>query len=152
MTVLVELYPTGEPEEISAESVFSRVRNQYFEEVHSPDAYLKDSFEVTFGKDEPQRVIDTVRGWNPDILEDFKRAIDVFQKLMEEKGTEAFDTPESYAVKCTALEIDNSFYDYAEKAVYALADGYFTVVISDVILGAVVKEPERFALIEVWAK
>ena len=152
MNILIELYPAGQPEEVSEETVFTRVRDQYYEEVSTPDAYLKDCYDVTFGKADPSVIVQLAQGWNKTILTDFLEAQANYMKVLGADGIKSFDTPASYALKCAVAAIDNSFYDFAEYATYALDTPYFTTVMTDELLTAVVNEPERFALIDVTPK
>ena len=152
MTILIELYPAGQPEEVSAETVFVRVRDQYYDEVSTPDAYLKDCYYVAFGKEAPSRIIQLAQGWNNTLLKDFLEAQANYMKVLGTEGIKSFDTPSSYALKCAAAAIDNSFYDFAEYAIYSQDTPYFTTVMTDKLLSAIEAEPERFALIEVSPK
>ena len=152
MNILIELYPAGQPEEVSAETVFTRVRDQYYEEVSTPDAYLKDCYDVTFGKTNPSSIIQLAQGWNNTLLTDFLEAQANYLKVLGTDGIKSFDTPASYALKCAVAAINNSFYDFAEWAIYALDTPYFTTVMTDELLAVVVNEPERFALIDVTPK
>ena len=152
VTILIELNPAGQPEEVSAETVFTRVRDQYYEEVSTPDAYLKDCYNVTFGKTDPSSIIQLAQGWNNMLLKDFLEAQANYMKVLGTDGVKSFDTPASYALKCAVAAIDNSFYEFSDCAIYTQDTPYFTTVMTDELLTAVLSEPERFALIEVTPK
>ncbi len=172
MDIIIRLADTGiDLEGMTADGVTEQTRKDLFDAMHSeyqdeaadPGAYLYENFDedhFLFGAVEPEKLIARARGWNREIRDEFLRLVDAVCKVsangaLPDAEDLEMDTHETYLLQQAARELDNSWHDNSNHAVYmdnSMGFPYFTVVLSDGALKDICEHPQDYAILIVCPK
>lgn len=152
----------GVTEEV-CKSIFDALKEEYQDRSADKEAYLYEDYDekrFLFGVVDPVALIARSNAWNQEIKEEFLRCLKgVYKKgaydILPKAEDLPMDTNETYALRKAAQELDNSWFDYADHAVYmANSQGfpYFRVILSDDELKAIRERPQDYAIVEVYPK
>lgn len=159
MRVLVRLNRNDEEwDSMTAEErrqeLYSLTKTIYEWSSDDDEAYLCDSIgECVFGFEEPERLRNVVREWNPGIIGDFRFALEAIMQEERVNGTIQIDSSASYEMKKAAMALDGDFYPFAGKATcLGEAQNYFSTYVKPTELEEIMMDPSDFAMIEVYPK
>lgn len=143
------------------ETVFSALKMGFDDQSHYRDTRLYEDFSSKnyhFGTLEPDYVRDRAEAWVDEIKDQFLNAVNVVcnnvsktGRLPSKEELEA-DTADTYRLSCAVRELDNTWWDYAEHAVY-LKNGngypYFRIHLTDEEKTDILAHPEEYVIAEV---
>ena len=151
--------------EEKVKSLASVLQAEYNDAANDSEAYLATDYidyeEALLGSEEPLGLLKVVHNWNLHIqktlhsaLTDIIRRYGSIEKLNPENIT--LDDSLTYDLKKAAMAADNSFYDFAEAAVYIPAGAsnalYFRTVLTPYDISRIKAAPQEYALIDIPAK
>ena len=153
-----------------ARFLFEQVRDTYDETSSCGDAYLADPDDsdgfakgIGFidGAETPNVIIDMARNWNRDIEKRFQQALETVNAHVTENPTPNIlhyrpwltcPRPYIYELKKAAMALDNSFYDFAERALLIDDHNIFTTVLKPEELADIEANPQNYVSITVEPK
>lgn len=172
MQVIMKICPTGQTREYDrrynaiqvAKDAFEQFCSAFDDTANDPEVYLRRPDEgeamledISFrdGLMEPDFIRDRASGWNAQIQQDFNTALNdlVADVKTDENGVKNWLGCESYKIynlKCAAMALDGSRYDFGEYAL--LIKSYITVILEDVELREIMEHPEKFVYMDVTPK
>lgn len=148
---------TADMEEIRQEA-FDSLKSSFDEAVSASDAYLSNDYSedvFTFGILNHNVLISIVKTWNQKIKEQFAQAI---KKVWNDNMTAEQlrpDTTATYEVSCAARELDNHWWHGSNHGVYLPNEcgyPYFKVILSESVMEDILRNPERYVVIDVYVK
>lgn len=150
------------PPEVLAD-IHHELSEAYIDAAADKEAYLYQTYErevFLFGSLQPKVLIERAKKWNLEIREEFLRCLDAVCHISERSRLPIADelelnTDATYQLSCAARELNNSWYDYAEHAVYLENKSgwpYFKVQLSAKALEDILAHPEEYAIVGVWPK
>lgn len=170
MRVLLRLNPDERAECVTpdetATHAFNMVKSEYNDSASCDDAYLYDpgddiesaaeEHDLIDGAVHPEEIIAIAQAWNQRLMDEFDRALAELQKSVPLGPNGKHDwlsQPQKiYDLKKAVVAIDGSFYDFAEDVLLVNEANYFTTVLTDEQLAAIIANPELYVCIEVHPK
>lgn len=131
-------------------------REAYLLRPDSPNP-VSEQIELLDGHEDPEKLKQEASGWDMAIAAEFEKAI--AKALASQRSDHAcaarwLDVPTdaAYALKKTAMALDDDFYSFAEQAVLRKGDGHFTTRLYQEHLNQILADPGSYAAITVWPK
>lgn len=130
--------------------------NELFERQHDHELHCTTT-SVTFGKNDPEKIVDAARKWNKNVL---KYLMDAIYDLLPEgiDYTEPLrielDTLKTYQFKKAAQMVDNEYTPYGPFAIFWPGEFSFSpvgtkTVMTDGMLAQIKQQPEEYVLFTV---
>lgn len=110
-----------------------------------------------FGITDSERLIQRVLGWKNEIQAEFIRCLRVVcpNGKIPEPGELQIDSTATYQLVCATRELDNTWFDNAEHAVYIENEHgypYFKVLLQDSEIEDIKEHPENYVILTVFIK
>ena len=113
---------------------------------------IPDLVDIHWGKDEPETIVSTAKGWNDEIRADVRKAM--YELLEAGEATFPLDSDVTWALRLAAMNADGVFNPYAGHGVCADNgcgwDNLYTILSEDLLKDAS-EHPERWVLATAYA-
>lgn len=161
LTSIKEYLEPGLSDREVLDNLLTALKFAFDEQADSREAYIStdcaEDMDALFGRDEPFLLTVEAQGWNKAIQTEFARSLKNFiEKNPDwEKGEITLDNSDTYTLKKTAIAVDNSWYDYAERMTYLdneFSFDYFQPALTDEQLKKIADNPEDYVIVDITVK